>query len=146
MRSPDAGLRPAGGAQPEYRQVPDIRREPLGFLKRRYQRPDGCLVHFRYPLALPADEVHMLRFRGQVIAGGPVLQMRVADQPELLEQLKRAVHGGDVDPARRQPYVSEDLFRRRMLKPETASSISWRCGVTRYPLARNVASHSCVMS
>jgi len=27
----------------------------------------------------------------------------------------------------------------------TASRMSWRCGVTRYPLARSVSSHVCDM-
>ena len=49
----------------------------------------------------PADQVDVLVLADGVVGRRAVRQVRVGDQAELLEQLQRAVDGGDVDPGGR---------------------------------------------
>ena len=57
------------------------------------------LVHVDLALgaAPPADHVLVVRVLGQVVQRDAVIKVGVRHQPEVLEQLKRAVHRRDVD-------------------------------------------------
>ena len=59
----------------------------------------------------------MRRFRRQVVGRRPVVQVRVGDEAEGVEQLKRAVDRRDVDALGGLLHAGRDLFWRRVVEP-----------------------------
>lgn len=67
------------------------------------------------PAASPAHEVDMVGVVGEVVGGGPVVQVGVADDAERLERLQRAVDGGGRECATTvNPHVLDHRVWRRM--------------------------------
>ena len=58
-------------------------------------------------------------------------QMGVPHQPQLFEQLERAIHGGDVDTGRALLDLCRNLVGRAVLERLDGFSTSCRCGVRR---------------
>src|SRR5215468_345933 len=108
---------PAGLAAAEDGEVTDVRFEAIfvveGGNQRRY-RGGGYLGD---AAAQRADQVHMLRFGGQVVAGCAVAQVGVRHQAELLQQFQGPVDGGDIDAARGLLDVGPNLLGRGVLQP-----------------------------
>src|ERR1700759_252629 len=89
----------AVGAAAEHGQVADVGIEPLLGLQGRNQRPGHVRADLGDLPAAPADQVHVVGVLGQVVGGGAVPEVGVADHAQLFQQLQRAVDGGDVDAA-----------------------------------------------
>ena len=61
--------------------------------------------------AVPADQMDVVVPVGEVVRGGAVPQMGVADQPQFLQQLQGPVDGGDVHAGRRLAHLSRGCRR-----------------------------------
>src|SRR5215469_15468132 len=128
LSSPQAAPRPGGSllrvrepaafaAGAEHGQVPHVGLEPVLGVQRRDQGARGLGGQLGHPAALPADQVHMLRFGREVVARSAVPEVSVGDQAELLEQLEGAVDRGDVHAPRRLVHLGADLLRRGVVQP-----------------------------
>src|SRR2546421_3363831 len=104
-----SGLTGALGAPAEDREVLHVGLEAEGRAQLAGERCRDRDVRLQHGAAVPADQMHVVVPVGQVVRGRAVPQMRVADQPQLLKQLQRAVDGRDVDAARGTPHLAEDV-------------------------------------
>src|SRR5215472_7099056 len=107
---------PAGLAAAEDGEVTDIRFEAIFVVKGGDQRRHRVGGYLGDAAASRADQVHVLGFGGQMVAGCAVAQVGVRHQAELLEQFEGPVDGGDVDPARGLLDVGPDLLWRGVLE------------------------------
>ena len=101
----------------------------------RRHRIDQVRGHFGldlgHALTVPADEVDVVRLGRRMVRGGSVTQVGVTDQSELLEQVQRAVDGGDVDALRGLPDLGQDLFGRRVV--EVLDGLEYEFALRRQP-------------
>ena len=126
-----AAAGPARGALAVDREVADIRLEPMVFIQGAHQGAYRVRGNLGDAAAAGADQVDVVGFRGEVVAGGAVPEVRVGDQAQLLQQFQRAVDGGDVTPLAvccTSAQISSGLACSSLV---TASSTSCRWGVTR---------------
>jgi hypothetical protein len=63
--------------------MPHIGQESLMLLERDNERPDRGLVRLGDPLALAADQVHVLGVLGQVVGRRAVVEVAVLNQAEI---------------------------------------------------------------
>src|ERR1700750_277549 len=113
--APDFG--PAVGAAPEHGQVRDVRLEPVPRVERPGERRDLVRAGFVDLPAALADQVYVAGVAGQVVRGRAVVQVRVGDEAEAVQQLQRPVDGGDVDALGGLLHAGRDLFWRRVAQP-----------------------------
>jgi hypothetical protein len=80
------------------------------------QRSDSRRVELDDRAATAADKVDVLRIRCQVIPVRSVPEMGVRDEADLLEQLKGAINGGEIDSDRRLLDLGVDLLGSSVLQ------------------------------
>ena len=128
----------AGAAQPVHGRVRDVGGEP----ERLVEPGDELVGHGERrlpdPAAPAADDVEVGGVLGEVVAGGPVVDVGVADEAELLQGVERAV---DVDagtaPAPSAATASTMSSGVACPSRPTAASTRSRCDVRRLPRARS---------
>src|ERR1700691_2118278 len=113
MSSSAIGRGSAFRAAAEDGEVADVGFEAVAFVQAGDQRADRVRADLGHPAAIAADQVNVVAGGGQVVGGRAVVQVRVGDHADLLEQFKRAVDGGDVDAARGLVDLSADFLRGR---------------------------------
>src|SRR4051794_18616105 len=90
-------------------QVPDVHDEAVVAAQRLAQRREHLWVNRDDAVTIPADQVEVLPLAHRVVRRGPVVEVRVPDQAELLEHLQGPVDRRDVDRRRTRPDVPEHL-------------------------------------
>ena len=90
--------------------------ETVFFVESGNQRRDRVGGYLGDAAAFRADQVHVLGFGGQVVAGRAVTEVGVRHQAELLEQFECPVDGGNVHAAGGLLHVSPDLLGRGVLQ------------------------------
>src|SRR4051812_41331972 len=79
-------------------QVREIALESEALRQRRAQRiAHGQVGHLLHAAAAVADEMKMRRIVGAMVAGATLFDVRVADEPHLLEELQRAIDRRSID-------------------------------------------------
>jgi hypothetical protein len=107
---------PAVSAAPEHGQVCHVGLEALPLVQRRDQRPDGVRAHLADLPAVLADQVDVVGVAGQVVGRRAVVQVRVGDKAEVVQELEGAVDRRDVDASGGFLDACRDLLRRRVVE------------------------------
>ncbi len=107
--------------------------EPLPLVQRRDQRPDGVGADFADLSAVPADQVHVVGAAGQVVGGRAVMQVRVRDQPQVVQEFECPVDGRDVDAPGGLLDARRDLLRRSVV--ELGDRLEDELTLRRHPVA-----------
>ena len=123
----------AVGAAAEDRQVAYVGLEAVPFVQGGDQGTDCVRADLGDPAAVPADQVHVVGVGGQVVGRRPVMEVGVGDHADVLEQLERAVDGGDVDAAGGLLDLGADLFRGRVV--ELRHRFQHELALRRHPVA-----------
>lgn len=95
----------------------DVEAEAPLFGQTLGQRAQFLGLDFLHVSTDPADQVHVLGLVRVVVRRGSVRQVGVGDQVELLEQLERAIDGGDVHTRGLLAHGVVYLFGRGMAEP-----------------------------
>ena len=96
--------------------MPEVNEERVLPLERRGERVEKVRGDLADVTAVTADEVYVLLLADGVIRGRAVGQVRVGHQAEFLEQLQRAVDGGDVDAGGGLRHLEVHLVGRGVAK------------------------------
>jgi len=96
--------------------MPEVDQERVLPLERRGERVEQFRGDLADVTAVAADEVYVLLLADGVIRGRAVGQVRVGHQAELLEELQRAVNGGDVDTGGGLRHLEVHLVGRGVAK------------------------------
>lgn len=94
----------------------DVEAEAPLFAQTPGERHQFLLIKLLDMFTAAADQVNVLGFVDVMVGRGAVRQVHVRDQVKLLEELQRAIDGGDIHPRGVFDHCRVYLFRRGMAK------------------------------